>query len=129
MGVASPEAVAQAFAAAINSGDLQGALELWLDDAVFVPADGVPLQGKDALHGVLGALVENGARMRIEMEGCHVAGPAAVGYGTLSFTTPSDENGSSTRFTAVYARDPDGSWRIAIDAPWGLPLGQPNVNA
>jgi uncharacterized protein (TIGR02246 family) len=123
MGAGSPEAVAQAFARAINAGDVHAALELWLDDAVFVPADGLPLEGKDALHGVLGELVQNGTRMQIEMAACYVAGSAALGHGTLTFTTHghgAEANELTTRFVAVYARDGKGAWRIAIDAPWGL---------
>ncbi len=123
MGRASPEAVAQAFAAAINDGDATAALDLWLDDAVFVRPDGAALEGKAAIRDVLAALVENGTKMRVEMDGCHVAGPAAAAHGTLTFTVPradAEPAEATSRFTAVYARGDDGSWRIAIDAPWGF---------
>jgi uncharacterized protein (TIGR02246 family) len=123
MGAASPEAVAQAFVAAVNDGDLTAALDLWLDDAVFVTPDGAALQGKAAIRDVVAALVQNGTRMRIEMAGCHVAGPAAVAHGTLTFTVPradAEPAEATSRFTAVYAQGDDGSWRIAVDAPWGF---------
>jgi uncharacterized protein (TIGR02246 family) len=123
MATTSPEAVAQSFASAINAGDTEAALQLWLEDAVFVAADGPPRRGRAQIRDVFAALIENGTQMRIEMAGCHVAGPVAAAHGKLTFTVPAPDGErveASTRFTAVYARDESGVWRIAIDAPWGL---------
>ncbi|MEA2404169.1 MAG: SnoaL-like domain, partial [Thermoleophilaceae bacterium] len=56
MAASSPQAVAQAFAEAINAGNTEAALELWLEDAVFVAADGPPRRGRAQIRDVFAAL-------------------------------------------------------------------------
>jgi SAM-dependent methyltransferase len=115
-----PAETARAFAAAVNARDLDAALALWEDDAVIVAPDGT---ATDDVATAVATLIENGVTMDIGVERVHASGRTAVATGTL---TMGDASGA---FVVVYARDSAGHWRIAIDAPWGLPLGQPNVNA
>jgi ketosteroid isomerase-like protein len=117
----SPDAVAEAFVAAINAGDLDAALELWLQDAVIVRGGGVALRGKDAIRGVLATLIDNGTQLAFESTAGYAAGAAAVRFGMLKMSAQA-ANGAGyegvTRFLTVYARGEDG-WLIAIDAPAG----------
>jgi uncharacterized protein (TIGR02246 family) len=122
----SPHAIAVRFAAAINNGDVAAALELWLEDASLVQADGTTIQGREAIAPVLQALIDNRIAFQVELARVFLAGDLALCTGTL---TMSGRNGHGEEFrqasssVVVYARDRDGRWRIAVDAPWGLPGG------
>jgi uncharacterized protein (TIGR02246 family) len=120
----SPEALAKAFGVAMSAGDLDGALELWIEDATIVQPDGQAVQGRTAIAGALGAIVEHGVTVDIEIDRMFTAGDIALVVGTL---TMSGAGADGERFsqtsdsTVIYTRNPEGQWRIAIDAPWGLP--------
>jgi uncharacterized protein (TIGR02246 family) len=121
----TPEELAAAFAAAISAGDVNAAVELWTDDATIVQPDGEALHGKPAVAAALRAIVDNGLRMEIDVSNVFVAGDAAVVVGALTLNGTHSEHGPFAQRSSsvvVYTRDPDG-WRIAIDAPWGLPAG------
>lgn len=122
----SPAAVTLAFAAAIEAGDLEAALGCWHADAVFVTADGSEVAGAAAIRGVFATLIESGTGFSPAFAGVHVAGDTAVGHGELTLRGRGPDGApfeASSRFVVVYARDGDGAWRIALDAPWGLPEG------
>ncbi len=122
----TPRELAQSFVTAISRGDVPAALALWREDAAIVQPDGQALRGKDAIAGALQKLVENGVELRIEIESVIEAGDVATVLGTLTLSGQNG-NGADGRFTArsdsvvIYTRGPDG-WRIALDAPWGLPM-------
>lgn len=121
----TPEELAATFAAAIGTGEVNAAVELWTDDATIIQPDGEALHGKPAVAAALQAIVDNGLRMEIDVSNVFVAGDVAVVVGAL---TLNGTNGDSEPFAqrsssvVVYTRNADG-WRIAIDAPWGLPAG------
>jgi ketosteroid isomerase-like protein len=81
-----PEAVALAFAAAINAADVEAALELWAGDAVFVSAGSRPIQGKAAIRGVLTTLVENQTKLAFEASVTFIGGEAAIRAGRLKLS-------------------------------------------
>lgn len=122
MSAASPEALSASFAAAINGGDADAALALWAHDAVIVGADGQSLSGHEQIAPALRALVSNGTQVEIEISRLYVAGDVAVVAGTLTITgTGQTAFRTRSQSTVVYKRGDDGRWRIALDAPWGLP--------
>lgn len=123
VGSATPEQLAQAFAAAIGRRDVEGALAMWSEDAAILTPDGTALCGRDQIRRALLALIDNGARVRVEIERLHRAGDVALATGSLTLSGEGaagafEQRGEST---VVYVRGADGQWRIAIDAPWGLP--------
>jgi len=119
----TPGELAATFAAAINAGEVQAAVELWTDDATIVQPDGDTLRGKPAVAAALQMLVDNSVRMEIDVSNVFVGGDVAIVAGAL---TLNGTNGAKEPFAqrsssvVVYIRGADG-WRIAIDAPWGLP--------
>jgi uncharacterized protein (TIGR02246 family) len=119
----TPEGLAAAFASAINAGEVQAAVELWTDDATIVQPDGETVRGKPAVAAALQALVDNSVRMEIDVANVFVSGDVAIVSGALTLNgtngerEPFEQRSSSV---VVYIRGADG-WRIAIDAPWGLP--------
>ncbi|MHB8242841.1 MAG: YybH family protein [Solirubrobacteraceae bacterium] len=124
MSADSPEALSTAFAAAVNSGDVEAALELWIEDAAIVRPDGHAVRGREAIGPALHALVDNGASVKVEVSELFTGGDVALATGTLTLSgsgadgTPYTQTSQSV---VVYSRGKDGRWRVAIDAPWGLP--------
>jgi uncharacterized protein (TIGR02246 family) len=120
----TPAALLDSFLAAVNARDLDAAVDLWREDAAIVQSDGQVLQGREAVAGALGALIDNGIELHTDVASIVEAGDVALVSGTL---TLSGSDGNGGRFShrsdsvVVYRRSPDG-WRIALDAPWGLPV-------
>jgi ketosteroid isomerase-like protein len=83
------------------------------------------MQGREAIAPVLQALVENRIGFGVELARVLVAGDVALGMGTLTMVHRDGDDDHRFEHTSsslvVYARDSSGAWRIAIDAPWGLP--------
>jgi uncharacterized protein (TIGR02246 family) len=127
----SPEAVSEAFAAAINAQDLPRALELWAADATIIGPHGDCTRGRDAIAPALRALVDNEITLQIDIADLYAAGEVAIATGTFTLHgTGGDGHTFTSQSTSVvvYNRTADG-WRIAIDAPWGLPNGRPAPDA
>jgi uncharacterized protein (TIGR02246 family) len=124
MPAASPEDLSAAFAAAINARDVPAALELWSEDAAILTPDGQALRGRGAIGAALHALVDNGARVQVEVSELFTAGDVALATGTLTLSGSDGEGNLYTQRSqsvVTYLRGADGYWRVAIDAPWGLP--------
>lgn len=125
MSAETPAALLAAFLAAVNARDLDAAVELWREDAVIVQPDGQPLRGREAVAVALRALIDSRAEVQTEVTSIFEAGDVALVSGTLTLTAQ-DGDGADGRFTSrtssvvIYKRGGDG-WRIALDAPWGLP--------
>jgi ketosteroid isomerase-like protein len=60
----TPEALSRAFAEAINARDIESAIDLWIDDATIVQADGQAIRGKAAVAGALHALIDSQSTRR-----------------------------------------------------------------
>jgi uncharacterized protein (TIGR02246 family) len=123
MSAATPEQVAESFAAALARRDLEGALSMWSEDAAIVAPDGSLVEGHAAIREALRALLSNGTAVRIELAGLFQAGDIALASGSLTLSGEGGDGAFEQRSesTVVYARGADGRWRIALDAPWGLP--------
>ncbi len=124
MSADSPEALSTAFAAAINSGDVEAALDLWIEDAAIVRPDGQAVRGREAIGPVLHALVDNGASVKVEVSELFTAGDVALATGTLTLSGVGADGTLHTHASqsvVAYSRGHDGRWRVALDAPWGLP--------
>jgi len=120
MAAVGPAEIAQAFTAAINRRDLAAALELWDERACVVAPAGEAIVGRAAIARVLAAMIEHGAQVQIDLGVVHEAGDVALASGTVTVTA-GDGYATRSHALAVYARGGDGRWRLAIDAPWGLP--------
>ncbi len=121
----SPQALSAAFAEAIISRNIPAALELWMDDAAIIAAGGRMVSGRAAIGQALQSLVDNGITLEISLAEVYAAGALAVGVGSLTMKGRDGEGAefaASSRSVVIYWRSPEG-WRLAIDAPWGLPQG------
>lgn len=124
MAVGSPEDVAQAYADAVDRGDLDAAMEHWAEDAVFVAPDGSVTEGRAKIRLVILILVEASTGFRLDEVHAHTAGDVGICMGTMTITLRDPDLSpwpARSRFTTVYARDNGGPWRFKVIAPWGFP--------
>lgn len=110
----------QAFAAAINDGDLERWLDLWIDDGIQMPPGAPRRVGIVAIRkGMEPAFDLFIMRdMVIDTEEIWVLGDRAYSHGTFSFELTPRQGGEtrfySGKFLDIMVKQADGSWRIAI---------------
>lgn len=117
----TPNATAESFVEAFNSGDIDAMLSYYAPGGVFVNQDGNTVQG-EALRETLTALMAMKPQLQIDKSLTITAGDTAsnVAKWTLRGT---DADGSAVvmegRSFDVMQRQSDGSWKMVIDSPWG----------
>jgi ketosteroid isomerase-like protein len=108
-----PASASYAFAAAINAGDVAGALACWAPEAVIVAPDGTETRGAEALEARFRQLVDGGVRLDIHVADAIETARAATARSRMAMTPASGET-LTLQATVVYVRTDDG-WRIAVD--------------
>jgi uncharacterized protein (TIGR02246 family) len=120
----TPEELSAAFARALARGEVEEALAMWVQDATILTAAGEALRGREAIAAALRGLLDNGTQVQIELSRTITAGDVAMGLGTLTLTGTAHDGQvfrQQSSSVVIYSRAAGGRWRIAIDAPWGLP--------
>ena len=118
----SPEEVHQLWESAMNAGDLEAVLELYEPAATVVPQPGQVVTGTDAIREVMSGFLALQPRFELRPRQVLVTGDVALlmSEWTMQATGP---DGSPVQMTAttsdVARRQADGSWRFAIDNPYG----------
>lgn len=120
--VNQPDELHAKWAAAFNSGDLIGALSFFEPEATLVAQPGQIVQGKEAIAQVLGGFMALKATIQHQpaliIRGLDLA--LIIAKWTLEGTDPQGHPIQLTGQTAdVLRRQPDGSWLLAIDNPFG----------
>ena len=119
----TPAAVIERFSACLNAGDLDAALALYEAGATFAASPDATVTGEDAIRAALEQFLALAPRMTGKIDKVLEAGDTAlvVNAWTLDGTSPAD--GSPVRMAGrsadVVRRQPDGSWKVVIDDPWG----------
>jgi uncharacterized protein (TIGR02246 family) len=112
----------QAFADRLGAGDLDGALALYEPEATFAPEPGAQVTGLAAIRGALEQFIALKPTLDGEVEKVLEAGDVALvtNRWKLNGTGP---DGAPLELAGVSAdvmrRQPDGTWRILVDDPWG----------
>ena len=122
MAAMSPEATHELWIDGVNRGDLDGLAALYEPEAAFVAQPGQVVAGLAAVREVLAGLLALAPRATLEPLTVVRAGDLAlvVSRWRLSGTGPDGaavELGGQT--ADVVRRQADGTWRFAIDNPWG----------
>lgn len=111
-----------AFADRFNARDLDGLMALNVDDVVFVPAPGQPVQGEAAVRGALEQFLGMNLPIRMTLRYVFQNGNTglAVADWTINGTGPDGSKtalAGTTADVAVY--DEKHGWRYVIDNPFG----------
>jgi uncharacterized protein (TIGR02246 family) len=121
----APEGVIRGFAACLNRGDVDGALELYEPDAAFVAEPERAVRGADQIREALSRFAALHPKLTGEILDVREAGDVALVLNRWSLTGegpdgPVEMSGTSAD---VLRRQEDGSWRVLIDDPWGGSAG------
>lgn len=104
-----------------RAGNLLGVADVYADDAVLLNARGERIEGREGIDGYWSA-IENPVDWSLEIR--TIRGSEAVAYelGVSRLTKRRDGQliTSETSFLVLWRREPDGAWRIALDAYWPL---------
>lgn len=120
MAATEPEQVIDQFCKLFNSGDLDGLIEnLYEDDAVFIPSPtDAPVSGKASVAEVLKAFMATGGTISVVATTTVTKGDVALTHTHWKLDIPgADAMGSVT--AEIVRRQPDGTWKYAVDNPWG----------
>ena len=108
------------YAAAINDGDVERWLSLWLDDGIWM-APGAPSRvGKEQIRKAMQLLYEHChiSQMIIQTEEVRIWRDRAYAHGAYAFEMAPREGGETTcyagKFLDILEKQADGSWKIAI---------------
>ena len=113
------------FAEACNSGDIEKLLAMYESDAIVVERNGALTRGTAAIREHLEKLLAMKPTMQILASTAVVNGELAQlsSWWRCTATAP---DGSpiaiESHGSELDRRQPDGSWRIVIDNPWGAEL-------
>jgi uncharacterized protein (TIGR02246 family) len=112
----------KAYAEAVTAGDFQRWIALWTDEGIRLsPPDLGPRQvGKKEIRAVVQPLFDSSTlTAAINTEGVQILGGQAYSHGTYVITVTPKEGGDTMtlkgNFLTIFAKQADGSWRIAID--------------
>ncbi len=121
----SPVHLMQMFAQRAASGDLDSLMELYEENAVFQPQDGVVLEGKAQISEALAGMMSLNPQIEFlgETEVLIVGDIALVKNDwKMTGTAPDGSAAGDSGISAdVVRRQADGSWLVMIDQPRGAP--------
>lgn len=115
-----PNEIHDVFARAYASSDVDALLDLYETGAVQLQQDGGTLQGREHLRGVLEALLAAGVELSGEQRLTLIADDISLTSTRYEVKSegPDGERVTTAVVTAeVSRRQPDGTWRVVIDAP------------
>ena len=122
MAATTPQDMLDDFLAKFNAGDVEGVLAHYESDAAFVDEPGKVVQGTDALRESLNKFLSMKPTLTLVKTETILAGDIGSNYAkwTITGTGPDGEPVSMEGVAIdVIRRQPDGSWKMVIDNPWG----------
>ena len=126
MSATTPTAAMDQLIAALNSGDLDRALAMYVPDATFVAEPDHPAHGRTAIRESMTGFFTTAPRITIEAKQFVEAGDIALccTRWSLDQTAPDGEPTHTTGHGAVVLRcQPNRSWLVAIENPWAGSVG------
>ena len=121
-GPATPAQLLDSIVQGLNKGDLDALMTLYEPGAAFAAEPGKLTHGAAGVREALGGFVAMKGKLDLQVTRVLEAGGLAFVAGVWSFvgTGPNGEPVKLAGKSAdVLRRQPDGSWRIVIDNPWG----------
>ena len=123
----NPEDVDREFEKALNAGNLDALMQLYEPQASLRPSPGQSVQGTEAIRSALAGFLAMKPTISLTPKTLGSSGDVALVTATWKLTgtgpdgKPVEMTGQSAE---VVRRQPDGSWRFAIDSPFGLEWGR-----
>ena len=118
----TPEQVLEAVVEGINTGNYDLLLSLYEPDAAFATGPGKLAHGLGDICQALDGFIALNGKLDLEVKRVLQVGDLALVAGQWSFTGTAPD-GEPVKLEArnadVLRRQADGSWRFAIDNPWG----------
>ena len=107
------EAAMTRYVSASNHGDVDALMELYSEDAVLLPPDHEPIEGREAI----GEFWRGGTDQGLEVSTLHVDidGKLAYVVGTYRLPATEDEPADSGKYVMCMRRQADGSWKLTAD--------------
>jgi uncharacterized protein (TIGR02246 family) len=107
------EAAVRRYVSASNDGDAEALAALYADDAMLLPPDHEPIQGRDAI----GAFWRQGTDEGLEVTTLTVEVDGDVGYSVGRYHLPptDEEPADSGKYVMCLKRQRDGSWKLTAD--------------
>jgi ketosteroid isomerase-like protein len=119
---ATPERVLEAIVTGINSGDLESLMPLYESQAAFATEPSRLAHGPAGIAEALNGFISMQGKLDLEVTRVLEVGDLALVIGVWSFNGTGPD-GQPVRLAArnadVLRRHSDGTWRFAIDNPWG----------
>ena len=122
MSASTPEQLHRLWVEGVNRGDLDGLDALYEPEAAFVAQPGTVITGRAAIRDANAGLIALKPRATLELLTTVRSGDLAllVSRWSLEGTGADGEPVAIAGQTLDVARlQPDGTWRFAIDNPWG----------
>ena len=115
------EAANRALEERFRAGDVLGVADLYADDALLICPGGLRVEGREEIDDYWSQF-ERPIDWRLEIHEIEGTDQIAWERGTSHLTQERDGAAltSKVEFLLVWRREPDGAWRIAVDAYWRL---------
>jgi uncharacterized protein (TIGR02246 family) len=121
-GATSPQQLITQISEHLNGGDLEALLGLYEPGAAFVPEPGVVVAGRDAIRGALERILALSPTLSGEVQQVVETDDVALVSNRWRLEGTGSDGGRvemSGVSADVVRRQPDDSWRVLIDDPWG----------
>jgi ketosteroid isomerase-like protein len=118
MAATEPGQVIEQFTEYFNSGDIEGLVSLYEDGAALIPEPGTVLTDAAGLRAALQGLLDTKGTITIVSTSAMVTGDLALTHSHWRIDVPGGESIEHTS-AEVARRQPDGTWKYAIDNPYG----------
>lgn len=125
MQIHEPQDTHRVFADAANRGSLESLFALYEPDAVIVEKDGALSLGTNAIRQHLEQLLALQPSMRIEASWAVQHDDIALLCSRWSAEIRTPDGRTTTvqaRGSEIARRQRDGTWKLAVDNPWGIDL-------
>jgi len=119
MAASDPGQAIHEFADLFNEGDLDGLVDIYEDGAVLKPSPAdEPLAGKDAIREALKGFLSMNGTISIVATSVVQFGDIALTQSRWRLDIPGGDP-MEQESAEVIRRQADGTWKYAIDNPWG----------
>ena len=118
----TPADLHKLFVETFNKADLDSLVSLYEPNATLAPLGSEPVRGHAAIRDVLSGFLAGQSQMKLEVERILIADDVALLFSdwTLRGTGPDGTAVVRSGQTSdVARRQPDGSWLLVIDNPYG----------